>query len=251
MRLQIKNLNIHYIDTGAADSGDCVLILHGWGTDCTTYNIITDHLKNNFRVLVPDLPGFGQSDSPNRAWSASDYADFVLEFLKELKIDRLVLLGHSHGGRIIIKMLSMDNPSITVPKIILTGSAGIKPKRSLKYYCKIYTYKTVKKLLAPFPKTRAKYAGKAGSADYKNASPVMKHTLSLCVNEDLTPVLHKIKAETLLIWGKDDTATPMRDAKIMEKEIKNSGLVILNGGHYSFLDDRYTYLKVLDSFLGV
>ena len=83
------------------------------------------------------------------------------------------------------------------------------------------------------------------------ASPLMKQVLVKTVNEDLTDMLPNIDVPTLLIWGERDTATPLKDAKIMEEKIPDAGLVVLkNAGHYSFLEDYFTFCAVIDSFLG-
>ena len=75
-----------------------------------------------------------------------------------------------------------------------------------------------------------------GSSDYGNASKVMQDTLVKSVNEDLSYCLDKMK-ETLIVWGDNDKVTPIWMAKLMESRIKNSGLVILKGGHFSYIDD--------------
>ncbi|MDE5827850.1 MAG: alpha/beta hydrolase, partial [Duncaniella sp.] len=91
---------------------------------------------------------------------------------------------------------------------------------------------------------------KAGSSDYASASPMMRRILSKVVNEDLTDRLDKIKAPTLLVWGENDTATPLKDAKKMEGLIPDAGLVSFPGcGHYSFLDNPGQFAAVLRSFL--
>ena len=91
-----------------------------------------------------------------------------------------------------------------------------------------------------------------GSEDYRNASPRMRECLVKTINEDLTSYLPSILCPTLLIWGENDTATPMGHAKIMEKLIPDAGLVVLkSAGHYSFLDQSYTFGRVLDSFLEI
>ena len=73
--------------------------------------------------------------------------------------------------------------------------------------------------------------------------------MSKCVNEDLKHVMPKIKAPTLLVWGVEDTATPLSDAKIMEKLIPDAGLVAFdNCGHYSFLDNPIGFKAVIKSF---
>jgi pimeloyl-ACP methyl ester carboxylesterase len=70
------------------------------------------------------------------------------------------------------------------------------------------------------------------------------------VNQDLKNFMHKINVPTLLIWGENDTATPIKDARIMEKLIPNSGLVILkNCGHYCFLEKSYEFNIIINNFL--
>lgn len=91
---------------------------------------------------------------------------------------------------------------------------------------------------------------KRGSSDYANSTPTMKAVLSKVVNEDLCHLMPKIEAPTLLIWGKEDTATPLSDAKKMEKLIPDAGLVAFEDcGHYSFLDNRPGFTAVLDNFI--
>ncbi len=94
------------------------------------------------------------------------------------------------------------------------------------------------------------WRGKAGSADYRNSSPRMRAVMSRCVNEDLRGVMPAIKASTLLVWGEKDTATPLSDARRMEKLIPDAGLVSFPGcGHYSFLDNPIGFRAVLREFL--
>ena len=96
----------------------------------------------------------------------------------------------------------------------------------------------------------ARYRAKVGSSDYSSASPMMRAILSKVVNEDLTGVMPGISCPTLLIWGANDTATPLSDAKTMEKLIPDAGLVSFDGvGHYSFLENPFQFAAVLKSFL--
>ena len=91
---------------------------------------------------------------------------------------------------------------------------------------------------------------KRGSADYQNSSPKMRAIMSKCVNEDLRKGFGEIGNPTLLIWGENDTATPIGDAKIMERMIPDAGLVSFAGaGHYSFLDNPMGFRAVVREFL--
>ena len=95
-----------------------------------------------------------------------------------------------------------------------------------------------------------KFYKRFGSTDYKDAEGIMRKILVKVVNENLKPILKNIEAPTLLIWGDEDTATPLYMGKTMEKEIPDSGLVVLEGtGHYSYLDDYNRFSIILKAFL--
>ncbi len=244
--MKVNNLNINYIKEG---NGEFVFILHGWGSSCEVFKNSMSLMAEKYCVVVPDLPGFGETEEPKEPWCVDDYVDFVIDFISEFKAKKVVLMGHSYGGRIIIKLANRKNLPFELSKLILVDAAGIKPKLSFKSKVKVKTFKLLKHLL---PQSLiAKLRNKMGSADYNNASPIMKQTMVKSIAEDLTPLLKGIKTETLLVWGKSDTATPLADGQLMEKEIKNSGLVTLDGGHYSFLDSQFIFNRVIKSFLKI
>ncbi len=255
MNININGLNINYICEG---EGKCVVLLHGWGSSIVPFKATIELLKKAYKVIAMDMPGFGQSDEPKESWCVDDYADFVIEFLGKLNIKSAIFLGHSFGGRVIIKLFERDSLPFEIPKIILVDSAGVKPKKTFSQKVKIATYKTGKKILNTriakklFPDALDTLQSKSGSADYRAASPVMRQTMVRVVNEDLTHLFPKVSPPTLLIWGENDSATPVSDALILEKMMPDAGKVILkNCGHFSFLDDSYTYLRVLASFLSI
>ncbi len=92
---------------------------------------------------------------------------------------------------------------------------------------------------------------KRGSKDYSSLSDdTMRQSFKQIINLDLTPNLKDITNSTLLVWGENDTDTPLYMAKIMENKITDSGLVVLeNAGHFSYLDNTQKYLLVADNFL--
>lgn len=250
--IEIDGLKMHYSESGP-ENAPAVLLMHGWGCNHSTVASIENFLNRKLHVFNVDLAGHGQSDEPSGVWGIEDYTVQMEKFIKSLDIESPILIGHSFGGRISILMASR-HPEIR--KVILVDSAGIKPKRKPKYYLKVYSFKMMKKLLPLIlgkKRGEAKIAemrNKAGSADYNNSSPVMKAVMSKCVNEDLKSVMPAIKASTLLIWGDNDTATPLSDAKTMEKLIPDAGLVSFPGcGHYSFLDNPSGFRAVVGEFL--
>lgn len=246
---QVGQQRIHYHQTGR---GYPLVLLHGWGCDLHIFDAVQRELEQYFTVYNIDLPGFGQSPEPSTVWGTADYAAAIIGLFQELNIQHPILIGHSFGGRVIIRMAEQVRPR----KIILTGGAGIRPQRSLSYYLKVYTYKALKRL-ATLPVLRSltapmleRYRSKAGSADYQQASETMRGVLVKAVNEDLRDLLPGIQAPTLLIWGEKDTATPLRDGRLMEQKIPDAGLVVLSGGsHYAFLEQSARFLTIVGHFL--
>lgn len=246
----IANQSLHYKVEGTGNQS--IILLHGWGCDLSIFAHINEQLARDFTVYTLDLPGFGKSEEPKDVWGIEEYTAHLEAFIQEKNIKNPILLGHSFGGRMSILYASRN----TVKKIILVGSAGIKPTRSLSYYGKVYSYKAVKNTL-PYLVGKKKaeevlesYRKTAGSSDYGSASPKMRMILSKVVNEDLQHVMPKIKAPTLLIWGENDTATPIADGRKMEKLIPDAGLVpFKNCGHYCFLEKKGEFGLIVDNFL--
>ncbi len=230
------------------ESGEYVLILPGWAAKRGLYKSVADTISSGFRVILLDMPGFtGSTPEPPESWDVDGFTDFVIEFIKTLKIERLSLIGHSFGGRVIIKLMNRPSLPFEVDKIVMIDAAGIRNKNSNTSGPKQQLFKVAKKLLSE--KQQEKIKRSLGSADYRNASPVMRLCLVKAVNEDLTDMLPNIKAQTLLIWGTADTATPISDGETMEKLIKGSGLVRLEGaGHFSFLDSPVIFNRVMRSY---
>lgn len=249
----IDGLELFYEVTGPED-GNPVILMHGWGCNHATVRSIASALDSHMRVYNIDLPGHGKSEEPKEIWGVRDFSGLIEKFISINKIVKPSLIGHSFGGRISI-ILGAEND---IDKIVLVDSAGIKPKRSFSYYRKVYSYKLMK-ILLPLILGKKKSEGiisrqrdKRSSDDYRNSSPVMRGVMSRCVNEDLKKYMPDIKSSVLLIWGENDTATPLKDAEIMKSLIPDSGLVSFPGcGHYSFLDNPYGFRKVIQNFFNI
>ena len=255
MNVVIDGLNIHYLKEG---NGENVLVLQGWGTEIELYSAVIAQLSKKYTVYAPDFAGFGKSDEPPEPWSIDDYADFVIKFCKETGIDGAILFGHSFGCRVIIKLLSRENCPVKVERVILTGAAGIKPVQSESAKKKASAYQRGKAFLSTsvmkklFPNALERLRSKHGSADYRAASPMMRQVLVKTVNEDLSHLLPLVKQEVLLIWGRNDDATPIADGERMEKEMPDAGLAVIeNAGHFAFIEQQNLFLRIISSFLGI
>lgn len=248
--ITVNGAKVHYTDNG---EGKPIVLMHGWGCDTTTLASIEKVALESHRVINIDFPGHGKSPEPPEVWGVEEYTQVLEEIVKAEQLEHPSLLGHSFGGRVGILYSSRHHD---VDKLILVDAAGIKPKRSAKYYLKVYSFKLMKRwLYLTLGKKEAEarldaMRAKAGSSDYANATPRMRAILSKVVNEDLKLVIPSITASTLLIWGENDTATPISDARYMEAHIPGAGLVAFPGcGHYSFLDNPMQFAAVLRSFL--
>ena len=253
MTINIDGLNIHYIDEG---EGETLLMLHGWGSSCAAYRGIINTLKHRFRCIALDFPGCGESDIMATPWTLDDYTALVKKFIDALSLENPIMFGHSHGGRVTLKMAA--DHVVEPKKIILLDSAGLIPKKSVKQKLRAKSFKVIKNTLSLKiwgGKTDAlleKARNHFGSADYNAAPPVLRQTLVSLVNQDIRDHLPAITASTLLIWGENDTATPLSDAKIIESLIKDCGLcVIENAGHWAFVENPNLAHAIIKNFLGV
>lgn len=251
MEIIIKDKKVIYEDVG---EGKPILLLHGWGSESKHFACIINALKDRFRLVAPNFPGCGGSETMDTPWTLSDYEDFVLEFLNKLNIKNPVMMGHSHGGRVTLSLCAKGK--VSPEKIVLLDAAGLIPKKSFKQKARAKSFKIIKNvLLLPVVKNFSeplleKARKHFGSADYNAAPPVLRQTLVNLVNTDLREELHKITASTLLIWGENDTATPLEDAKIIESKIKDAGLCVIKGaGHFAFAEAPKQTAAILNSFL--
>lgn len=250
-KMMIDAIETSYIDVG---QGKTLLLLHGWGASKEAFSPVIEELKARYRIIAPDWPGCGQTPEPTVPWTVDDYRLFLEKFISVLDLRDITALGHSHGGRVLIRWASTRPP--VLKKLILVDSAGIRPKRGIGWYFRVYTYKAGKSLLKiPFlgeklgPAIKKRQA-KAGSEDYRNASPRMKQTMSKVLGEDMRPSMPQIAVPTLLIWGDRDTATPLEDGRMMEKLIPGAGLAVLKpAGHYSYLDQLPQFLRIVAYFM--
>ena len=100
MKINIKDLNINYIQYG---EGKDIILLHGWGQNIEMMKPLGDYFCDRFRITILDLPGFGESDEPKNTWTIDDYELMLEDFIKELKIKKPIVIGHSFGGRVAVK----------------------------------------------------------------------------------------------------------------------------------------------------
>jgi pimeloyl-ACP methyl ester carboxylesterase len=244
-----NNLVVHwYYFKPEEKTGKKIILLHGWGVEGMVFEpIIKFLLSEGMEVFVCDFPGFGKSPVPRKVLNLSDYVKIVKEFIeKEIKED-IIVLGHSFGGRVAIRLAS-ENKEL-VKTLILVDSAGFK-KRGIKISLIKFLAKIFKPLFKSvfFSSFKTKIYKKIGTEDYL-LYPELKKTYAKITDEDLTEDLKKIETETMIIWGKDDSVTPLAWGKKMKELIRNSHLYEINGGHFAFLDNEAEFGLILKNIL--
>ena len=222
-----------------------ILILHGWNLSAAKFQPLEVELKKRgYKTYCIDLPGFGNTDKPKNPLDLSAYVRFVKDFLIKKKLDKIILIGHSFGGRISIK-LTAENPKI-VHALILTGTPGINPVPKGKIVFFLYLAKAGK-LMFSLPvmagiqdKARKLLYRIARATDFYNTDEKMRETFKNIIREDLVPLMKRIITPTLLIWGKDDGIVLLSIARKMSSLIKNSKLIVISEARHGV---RWTHPK--------
>lgn len=226
--------------------GDFIFFLHGWGSDKRAFYCVKNYLKNNLVFL--SFSGFGESEVPKTPYFVKDYALEVVSLISTLaKGKKVILVCHSFGARVGSIIASEFNN--LVKKMVIVDGAGLKPRRGLKYHINVFKYKIAKRKVNK-GKLDKSALDKYGSSDYKGLCPIMKQTFVNVVNQDLKNYFKNIKCPCLLFYGKNDKDTPLYMAKKLNRLIKDSGLIVVDGGHFSYLDRFDIFIRALSLFVG-
>ena len=216
--------------------------MHGYLSSGQSFVYQTKFFARDFEVFAPDLKGFGQNTHMKTPYSLDDYIEEVGEYIYKNGLMNPYIVAHSFGGRIAIKGVGVNK--IQAKKLVLTGSAGLKPKNTIK---KIYK-KTCFNFLKNFVKKER--LEKFYSKDYLALNDIMKQSFIKIVNEHLEEYLGKINIPTLIINGSLDKETPLYMAKKLNKNIQNSKLIVLKGcGHFCFIDKPNKFNMEVKEFL--
>ena len=210
-----------------------LVILHGWNLSAAKFMPLSRELKKlGYRIYVPDLPGFGKNQKVEKPLNLSDYAIFVEAYLKKHKISKAVIIGHSFGGRIALKMAAAKNGNLVA--LVLTGTPGFLPLPKIKVLffmllAKIgglfFSLPIINRLDRIMRKILYRTAG---ASDFYHTKENMRQTFKNIVREELSPYLKKINTPTLLLWGRDDGIVPLSVAFRMSKTISRVQLQIIN-----------------------
>lgn len=228
--ISVNNLKINYRIAG---SGPAILILHGWGSNSERWQRVGDTLaENGFKAIIPDLPGFGKSQTPSEPWGYQSYCEFTKSFAKNLNLEKFSLLGSSFGGALAMKYAA-EYPQ-NIEKLFLVAAAYVR-RKTLKRAL-FFVVAKASKLFSFLPffnlGRRAFYKFIVRKSDYSYTLGVMKQIYSKVIREDLSYIAPLIKSPTIIIWGESDDITPLKNAYFLKENIEGSHLITVNGlGH--------------------
>lgn len=227
----ITNLEIKYKDFIDDNNSETIVILHGWWWKSDSWLEVADLLfKSWFNVIIPDLPWFWETKL-EYVFDLDEYAKVITNFLRTLKIDNFILWWHSNWWAIAIKIV--NSQIFNIKTLVLNNSAWIRNdnKRNIK---KIFfsllskPFKIIFKLNV-LKTIRRKIYYFIWWSDYIKSEeiPFLKETYLKIIWEDISELIKKIDIDTLLLWWKNDTFTPLSDAYFMRNNIRKSKLIII------------------------
>lgn len=240
LKEEVQNFKLHFEVFGERKEDSIpVILIHGWSNSIEVVKPFANVLANYFQVVAIDLPGHGKSGSPSNIWDMEAFANTLKKFLDDQDISKANFIGHSFGGKTIIKFCDLYPEYIN--QIVLIGASGLRLAPSLQKRV-FYLYLKFLRNFIRFKNTKFGqkiyqnwYIPKYASRDYKNAGPLTK-TFVKTLNEELELELSRIKKAALLIWGADDDESPKGVGVKMHELIKDSELIIMEGAdHFPFL----------------
>jgi len=226
-----------------------LVFLHGWGCESSFFKSLFS--KNN-SIFAFDFPGFGKSSPLKKIFSLDDYAKITANIINTIipKGKKIIIIGHSFGGRVLLKMLENKYLSIVLQKAVFIGVPF--------YRIKNWRITIIEKISKILPR-QIKMLGKNilytfwKNSDYENLenNEIMKKTFQNIIKEEISPYLYNLKnIQTYFLWGENDKVTPLWFAQKANKEIKNAKILsIKEAGHLPFIDQPEITKKTLYSFL--
>jgi pimeloyl-ACP methyl ester carboxylesterase len=228
--------------------------LHGWGNNHRFMLPLAEYFSSEFENYVLDLPGTGESTTPDSIWGVQEYAEAIHDWLATLEKKPTYFIGHSFGGKLSV-VLASQYPE-NVAGIVLLAAAGMRVKRKLSLKIKIFVIKHLTPVAKLFEKItginlRERFGGMLGSSDYKNANGIMRRILIKAVNETIYEYTGEVSCPALLIYGSLDAVTPPYMGAEYANLLKDSKFVLLEGfNHHDILTSaRFQVQNLISDFV--
>ncbi len=259
MQILAHNAIIEYALSGTPieSASRVIVFLPGWGRTKSDFDPLGKMLEERVpetAIVQLDLPGFGGSPMPTSAGvNIPEYVEILDGFFQKLGIRNTVLVGHSFGAKIAVAYAARHSEN--VEKLVLISAAGVSKKMLRARIARLLS--SIGRLMSAgfqdavlLRRTRHLARRFFAGSDYRLSPPFLRETLKKNFAYDITPDATRVKTPTLLVWGKDDVITPLRDGTRYQSLIRDSRLEALTGcGHFPFLKYPEKCADLIASFL--
>ncbi len=251
MRTHTNNTETFYQKIG---TGSIVILLHGWGCDWQIWSSLIPELSNSFQLILPDLPGFGNSKTEHiDQWNTPKYVEWLEAFITEVAPNQnFTLIGHSLGGKITSVLAATSPLAKKINKLVIVDASGIPteltPTKQFQKTILGLIPRSLKNLVPT--ELKAELLTKTNSStDNFYADSDHKKLLQTLIAEDIRPHLKHITAPTYILWGNTDSDTPIQNGQEFNQLIPNSQLITFDAGHFPFIERQQLFLKELTKLL--
>jgi pimeloyl-ACP methyl ester carboxylesterase len=229
-QIDLEEYRTTYLEGGEASNSDPILFLHGWTTSTAPYRESLTFLCQRYRVIAPDLPGFGKCIHPKCAPDHASYVNCIVSFLEALNIQKAHMIGHSGGGAVAIA-LAATRPSF-VSSIIISDSTGIPlgtlPKVALGRAIDMVMQTPKVKFIPMLRFYRALLH------NWVFNTQNMIQCTQLALKEDIRPLLPEIKSPALVLWGGSDRFIPLQFGYEFSQGIPGTRMLVAQGEHHEW-----------------
>ena len=251
-RIKLNKLDISYLTSG---QGDPMIIVHGGGGSSRVWLQNAMELSKHYTVYVPDLPGFGLSQSMSDKFDLSEYVTFVEDFSHNLGLKRFHLVGHSLGGGIALHY-ALKYPD-RINRLVLISSLCLGKEIAL--WARFLTY-----LICPIGEAAlsilkaVKWLGRLFYVPFEFANPLFQVKIgmgkSIMTLKGQTTVLlsqlSELLVPTLLVWGTKDSIVPVSHAYAAAQLIPDCQLHVFKScGHSVYRQKVQEFSQLLEKFL--
>ncbi|NQV39115.1 MAG: alpha/beta hydrolase [Nitrosopumilus sp.] len=255
--LEIDGHRIRYLESGS--SKNTLVLLHGLGASAERWSHVAPLFEDHFRVIVPDLIGFGYSDKPTVDYTPDFFIDFLEKFFTASKIIKPNIIGSSLGGLISAKYAASHSDNLE--KLVLVSPAGMMNKSTpaLDAYimAALYPNEINAKNAFEVMEGSGKHieenivSGFIERMRLPNAKLAFMSTILGLKNSDsITAKLQSILTPTLIIWGVDDPVIPIEYADDFVSAIPNCEFFRMDGcGHTPYVQDPDIFASKVLEFL--
>ena len=267
--VELDGIDVVYVDEGRDRPGLPMLLVHGLGATLDHWALAIPKLAKQRRVLALDLPGFGRSAKPERAWGPAAYGDVLRRFLDHHRLERVLLAGHSMGGAVCAE-LALTDPA-RVHRLVLVDAAGmtVMPTRLLDYLVERFEARIdPRKITLPPRLVRAmvklvffdpvpfaernvgRILSSMSEADWPARVRSFVRAATGLSRSQVRARLAEIRIPTLIVWGERDRILPVRHGRALHEGIAGSKLrVFPRCGHCPQIERADDFCETVESWL--